>query len=384
MIINHLLYADDLILIAETESDLQILLDILGSWCTSNKMTINTNKSKIMHFRNKNVKTNYRFTCNNNELECVTEYRYLGLVLSEFLDYSVTAKYVAKSATRALGLLISKFKSLGGMPYNIYTKLYDSIVWPTISYGAAIWGTQDYASINAVHHRVCRFYLGVGKYTPNAGITGDMGWLSPYARQWKSILTNWFRLNSMDNNRINYKVFKWSYIKIHHTNNWHHKICMKVPLDISYSYSTSERKYITNNCIDDLFNDYKAVWLNNINREQAAHGRGGNKLRTYKLFKQTYNTESYVNNIIIPRSHRSAFAKFRCVVAPLKIETGRYQGIVPNERFCFNCINQVEDEYHVLMSCNLYEDIREKLFTKIFEINPDFSEYSDDNKFCYI
>ena len=58
--------------------------------------------------------------------------------------------------------------------------------------------------------------------------------------------------------------------------------------------------------------------------------------------------------------------------------------IVPNERFCFNCINQVEDEYHVLMSCNLYEDIREKLFTKIFEINPDFPEYSDDNKFCYI
>ena len=67
------------------------------------------------------------------------------------------------------------------MQYNIYiyTKLYDSIVWPTISYGAAIWGTQDYASINAVHHRARRFYLGVGKYTPNAGITGDMGWLPP-------------------------------------------------------------------------------------------------------------------------------------------------------------------------------------------------------------
>ena len=85
MIINHLLYADDLVLIAETESDLQILLDILGSWCTSNKMTINTNKSKIMHFRNKNVvKTNYRFTCNNNELECVTEYRFSDLFCQNF------------------------------------------------------------------------------------------------------------------------------------------------------------------------------------------------------------------------------------------------------------------------------------------------------------
>ena len=26
-------------------------------------------------------------------------------------------------------------------PYNAFTKLYDAVVWSTISYGAAIWGT---------------------------------------------------------------------------------------------------------------------------------------------------------------------------------------------------------------------------------------------------
>ena len=42
-------------------------------------------------------------------------YKYLGLVINEFLDYNVTVRHVAQSATRALGLLISKFKKLGVM-----------------------------------------------------------------------------------------------------------------------------------------------------------------------------------------------------------------------------------------------------------------------------
>ena len=51
--INHLCYADDRILVAETERDLQNLLDILAAWCKENCMTIDFNKTKAIHFRNK-------------------------------------------------------------------------------------------------------------------------------------------------------------------------------------------------------------------------------------------------------------------------------------------------------------------------------------------
>ena len=46
-IICSLLYADDLVLMAETESGLQVLLNALHSWTTSNNMMINVNKSCI-------------------------------------------------------------------------------------------------------------------------------------------------------------------------------------------------------------------------------------------------------------------------------------------------------------------------------------------------
>ena len=54
--LTHLLYADDLVLIGDSESDLQYLLDILATWCKTNNMTINCNKTKIIHFRNNSAK----------------------------------------------------------------------------------------------------------------------------------------------------------------------------------------------------------------------------------------------------------------------------------------------------------------------------------------
>jgi hypothetical protein len=87
------------------------------------------------------------------------------------------------SASRALGLLIAKYKLNGGFIFNTYTTLYDSLEWSIISYGAAIWGTKEYSCINAVQNRAMRFYLGVGKYTPNLSVIGDMGWKPSIIRQ---------------------------------------------------------------------------------------------------------------------------------------------------------------------------------------------------------
>jgi hypothetical protein len=51
---------------------------------------------------------------------------------NEFLDYQFMAKAVARSASRALGLLIVKSKTHGGFQHNIFTKLFDTLVWSVI------------------------------------------------------------------------------------------------------------------------------------------------------------------------------------------------------------------------------------------------------------
>lgn len=48
--LNMLLYADDLAVIAESEEDLQRLLEVLASWC-GDMMTINMDKTKVIHYK---------------------------------------------------------------------------------------------------------------------------------------------------------------------------------------------------------------------------------------------------------------------------------------------------------------------------------------------
>ena len=204
-----MLYAYDLILIGQDELELQWLLDELGKWCAEYRLKVNDHKSKIIHFRTKSAEpTNFSFKCGETELETVTQYTYLGLLLNEHTDYNVTARYVAKAGNRALGLIIAKDKAFGGLPFRTFTKLYDTMVWSVISYAAGIWGYKQYSCINADQNRAQRYFLGVGRYTPNVAVHGDMGWHHPAVKQWKSVVNVWCRLEYMDPERLNAKIFR--------------------------------------------------------------------------------------------------------------------------------------------------------------------------------
>ena len=76
--------------------------------------------------------------------------------------------------------------------------------------------------------------------------------------------------------------------------------------------------------------------------------------------------------VLMPFAWRSAFAKFRAGVAPLRLETGRYENLAVNQRTCFNCRNMVESEHHVLLKCPLYEDLQLEIFSHAFNVNPVF------------
>ena len=80
------------------------------------------------------------------------------------------------------------------------------------------------------------------------------------------------------------------------------------------------------------------------------------------MFKQNFETESYVK-VIMPLYWRSALAKFRAGVAPLRLETGRYENLAVNQRTCFNCNESVKSERHVLFHCPLYDDLQYEMFS---------------------
>ena len=66
-------------------------------------MKVNVNKTKIVHFRTKGQPhTCFNFVYGNENVELVDKYKYLGLILDDHLDYSITADALSGSAGRAL------------------------------------------------------------------------------------------------------------------------------------------------------------------------------------------------------------------------------------------------------------------------------------------
>ena len=188
---------------------MQTLLNCLDQWCITWGLTINYLKSKALHVRAASApRTEYNFVCGNSPLELTDQYKYLGVIFTEHLDFMQMSKVVAQSASRALGLLISKDKYFGGMPYECFTKCYDATVQSVIEYSAAIWGTKPFSSISAVQNRACRYFLGLGRYAPNAAINGDMGWVSPEHRQWMCVARKWCRLINLDESLLASKIFQ--------------------------------------------------------------------------------------------------------------------------------------------------------------------------------
>ena len=83
------------------------------------------------------------------------------------------------------------------MPYPVFTKLYESLVQPILDYGSAILGHKQYQCIQAVQNRAARYFLGVNREAPLAGVQGDMGWVTGAQKMWTASFRQWFRLANL-------------------------------------------------------------------------------------------------------------------------------------------------------------------------------------------
>ena len=98
--IKYLLYADDVIIfnagtdLNDMQNKLQRSLDNLETWCKKNSLIINETKTKVMIFSKKrdNEANQYEFPnltllVNNNKLEVVKTFKYLGVIFDYHLSF---------------------------------------------------------------------------------------------------------------------------------------------------------------------------------------------------------------------------------------------------------------------------------------------------------
>jgi hypothetical protein len=80
-----------------------------------------------------------------------------------------------------------------------------------------------------------------------------------------------------------------------------------------------------------------------------------------------------------------AICKIRISAHPLMIEIGRYKNLETEEWLWKLCITQkIEDKYHFLIDCPIYNNRRKICYQKISELCSNFNNMSDKSKFYYL
>ena len=90
-----LLYADDTIVLAENETDLQLALYSVYNYCVKYNLTVNTSKTKIIVFSRGKVRKFPTFKYGNDSIEVVSEYVYLGVKMVYNNTFSKAVKKTA-------------------------------------------------------------------------------------------------------------------------------------------------------------------------------------------------------------------------------------------------------------------------------------------------
>src|SRR3954471_16215839 len=143
VLINHLLFADDLALCAGSSQELQKLLDIVYDYSWRWRFRFNIAKSNIVQVagKKKNVLRG-EYYLGIEKLKIVKAYRYLGMEFEDNLKWKLTQQRLVTKAQGKLALLNKAISE--GLSLKAAENVWWTMIVPTLNYGAEISGASKF------------------------------------------------------------------------------------------------------------------------------------------------------------------------------------------------------------------------------------------------
>ena len=158
-----LMYADDIAIFTETESQMQAALDLVDVTFAQWGLEVSLKKSKVMNVGQTNLAAS--FCISRGELEVVDAFKYLGSIASS--DASMQ-KEIAQRLSNA-GLAYYKLSKLWKDPHlarSTKISVYKSVVLASLLYGGETWAWSQVAirPLATFHMRCLRKLCGVTRW----------------------------------------------------------------------------------------------------------------------------------------------------------------------------------------------------------------------------
>ena len=150
----------------------------LQEWATSWCMNFNPSKCVVLNVARPRIqKFNYSYSLKGETLTSVKNTPYLGVILSETLEWSAHASQVA---AKARGVLAFLRRNLKLCPRKLKETAYISMVRSTLEYSSTIWDphqAKDITILESIQRSAARFTLN--NYRKRDSVTAmltNLGW----------------------------------------------------------------------------------------------------------------------------------------------------------------------------------------------------------------
>ena len=217
--INILCYADDIVLVAGSYRELELLYETLSDSLLNLGLTVNKVKTKCMIFSssiNKNIPTALPF--GDDTLEVVNSYKYLGHIIESNLSDLKDIEANLKKFYASTNSVLRNFKHVD---LNTFMYLFNSYCNPV--YGINLWNDNNtfgrclFKTFEVAYNNELKKILGVPLYASNH-ITADKCGQLLFRHHVAQLQFNYYQRIRNSRNiifRINMPIFKQGYFVSH-------------------------------------------------------------------------------------------------------------------------------------------------------------------------
>ena len=126
--VSVLMYADDLVLLSQTEDGLQCGINVLHRFCTENNLTINTSKSKLMYISKRRPDKLPVIEYNSQPLQWVDSFKYLGVTFSSTNNFTKGMKTIWQQRSKSQTVIDMHVLKHPTVSLNHIFQLFDTLL----------------------------------------------------------------------------------------------------------------------------------------------------------------------------------------------------------------------------------------------------------------
>ena len=324
----------------------------------------------MLVFKKGNSRVNYNWYYNGTQLTVTNRIPYLGLLFSSNGSFHQAQLTLAGQANKAVYMLCRKLSKFSNLKPDFMLDLFDKFIAPILNYGCEVWGFHPAPNIELIALRFYKNILGVKKSTQNDFVYGELGRTPMIVIRHMRIIKYW--LNIVMGNKSPYVAglyhFFMRQVDINNKPSWVRSVKTLLSRkgfgDVWVNQGVED--------IDIFMNIFKQRLIDTFRQEWHGRLQESSRARFYRVVKPQHQLSKYLQCVTY-KPHRMALSRFIMSSHCLCVETGRWRRPDPipyERRYCASCRNKIEDEYHMLFECELYDELRNTLIPRYFRTRP--------------